>query len=65
MKNAFYFIYKAFHSRDIQIFVFQSSPLFLPVSHFYRARSKTNLKDYDVINSLNENIITNFVHFEY
>ena len=34
MKNAFYFI--SLCSRDIQIFVFPSFPLFLPLSHCFR-----------------------------
>ena len=41
-----------FRSRDIQIFVFPSSLLFLPVSHCFRGCSKMNLKAYDVINCL-------------
>ena len=37
MKNVFLFHLKiSFRSRDIQIFVFASSPLFLPVSHRLR-----------------------------
>ena len=36
VKNVFYFIQKALHSQDIQIFVFSSSPLFFPVSHCFR-----------------------------
>ena len=51
----------SFHSRDIQIFVFSPSPLFLPVSHCLRAWSKINLKVYVVINCLNKNLITHFV----
>ena len=43
-------------SQDIQIFVFPSSPLFLPVSHCFRAWSKINLKVYDIINCLNKNL---------
>ena len=46
----------SFRSRDIQIFVFPSSPLFLPVSHCFRDWSKINLKVYDVINCLNKNL---------
>ena len=45
----------SFRSRDIQIFLFPSSPLFLPVSHCFRAWSKINLKVYDVLNCLNKN----------
>ena len=49
MKNAFYFILKAlFCSRDIQIFAFLSSTLFLFVSHCFRGWLKINLKVYDV-----------------
>ena len=51
----------SFCSWDIQIFVFSSSPLFFPVSHCFRRWSKKNLKIYDVINSVNKNLITHFV----
>ena len=52
----------SFRSRDIQIFVFPSSPLFLPVSHSHlRGSSKINLKVYDVIKYLKENLIAHFV----
>ena len=62
MKNVFLFHLKSsFRSRDIQVFVFSSSPLFLPVSHCFRGLSKKNLKVYDVINCLNKNLITHFV----
>ena len=54
---------KLFRSRDIQIFVFSSSPLFLPVSHCFRGWSKKNLKVYEVINCLNKNLITYFVWY--
>ena len=53
----------SFRSRDIQIFVFPSSPLFLPVSHCFRAWSKINLKVYDVINCLNKNLIIHLVWY--
>ena len=54
----------SFHSRDIQIFVFQPSPLFLPVSHCSSAWSKINLKIYDdVINCLSMNLIIHFVWY--
>ena len=53
----------SFCTQDIQIFVFPSSPLFFPVSHFLRGRSKKNLKIYDVINCLNKNLITRFVWY--
>ena len=63
-KNCFLFYLKSsFHSRDIQIFVFLSSPLFLPVSHCFRGCSKINLKVYDVINCLNKNLVTHFVWY--
>ena len=48
---------------DIQIFSFPSSPLFPPVSHCFRGWSKMNLKIYDVINCLSENLITYFVSY--
>ena len=38
-------------------------PLFLPVSHCFRAWSKINLKVYDVINCLNKSLITHFVWY--
>ena len=50
-----------FRSRDIQFFVFPSSPLFLPVSHCVRVCLKINLKVYDIIDCLNKNLITHFV----
>ena len=53
----------SFRSRDIQIFVFSSSPLFFPVSHCLRAWSKKNLKIYDAISCLNKNLITRFVWY--
>ena len=50
----------SFCSQDIPIFLFLSSPLFLPSSrsHCFRGWSKINLKVYDVINCLNKNLIT-------
>ena len=42
---------------------FLSSPLFLPVGHCFRGWSKRNLKVYDVINCLNENLIAYFVWY--
>ena len=50
----------SFCSRDIQIFVFPSSHLFVPVSHSLGGWPKLNLKVYDVINCLNKNLITHF-----
>ena len=63
MKNVFLFHLKSsFHSWDILIFVFPSSPLFLPVSHCVRGCLKINHKVYDVINCLNKNL-THFVWY--
>ena len=53
----------SFGSWDIQIFVFWPSPLFFPVSHCFRGRSKKNLKVYVVINCLNNNWITHFIWY--
>ena len=53
----------SFCTRDIQVFVFLSSPLFLPVSHCFRGWSKKNLKVYDVINCISKNLITHFVWY--
>ena len=58
IKNAFYFIEKPLSV--LEIFVFPSSPLFLPVDHCFSWWSKINLKVYDVINCLNKNFITRF-----
>ena len=59
MKNVFLFHLKSsFCSQDIQIFVFPSSPFFLPVSHCFRGCLKISLKVYDAINCLNKNLIT-------
>ena len=44
-------------------YVFPSSPLFFPVSHCFRGWSNKNLKVYDVIISLNKNLITRFVWY--
>ena len=65
MKNVFYFIIKLFSFLRYQIFLFLSTPLFLPVSHCFishcfRGWSKINLKVYDVINCLNK-MLTLFV----
>ena len=53
----------SFRSRDIQFFVFPSSPLFLSVSHCVRGCLKISLKVYDVINCLNKNLITHCVWY--
>ena len=47
----------------IQIFVFPSSLLFLPVSHCFRDWFKINLKVYNVINCLNNNLIKHLVWY--
>ena len=52
-----------FYSLDIQIFVFPSSPLFLPVGHCFAGWSKINLQVYDFTNCLNKNLITHFVWY--
>ena len=60
----FVFVLKSsFCSQDIQIFVFLSSPLFLPVSHCFRSWSKKNIKVYDVISCWNKNFRTHFVSY--
>ena len=66
MKNVFLFDLKiSFRSWDIQVLVFSSFPLFLPVRHCFRGWSKKNHKVYDVINCLNKNLIKHFVwHLE-
>ena len=51
----------SFCPQNILIFVFLSSPLFLPVSHCIRGCLKINIKVYDVINCLNKNLITHSV----
>ena len=51
-----------FCSQDIQIFVFLSSPYFLPASHCFRGWLKINLKVYYVINCLKKNL-TQFVWY--
>ena len=53
----------SFRSRDIQLFVFPSSPVFLLVSHCFRWWIKINLKVYDVTNCLNKNLIKHFVWY--
>ena len=53
----------SFGSLDIQIFVFWHSPLFFPVSHCFRGRSKKNLKVCIIVNCLNNNLMTHFVWY--
>ena len=62
-KSFLFHLKSSFRSRDIQIFVFLSSPLFLPVSHCFRDWSKIDLKVCDVISCLNKNLITHFVWY--
>ena len=53
-KCSLFHLKSSFRSRDIQIFVFLSFPLFLPVSHCFRGCLKTSLRVYDIINRLNK-----------
>ena len=62
-KMFFFNLKSSFRSQDIQIFGYLSSPLFFPVSRCFRGWSKKNLKVYDVINSLDKNLITHFVWY--
>ena len=63
-KMLFISLKSSFCSRDIHIFVFPSSPLFLPVTHYFKGWSKINLKVCDVIRCLNKNlIITHFAWY--
>ena len=56
IKNVFLFHLKSsFRSRDIQVFVFSFSRLFLAVSHCFRGRSKKNL--------MTSSIVTHFVWY--
>ena len=54
---------KLFCSRDIQIFVFLSFPLFLPVGHCFWGWLKRNLNIHHVINCLSKNSITHFAWY--
>ena len=60
LKNFLFYLKSSFCSQDIQIFVILFSPLFSPVSHYFRGWSEKN-KVYKVINCLNKNLITYFV----
>ena len=57
MKNAFYFIKKALFVLEIFVFL----PLFSPQSAIALEVDWRNVKVYNVINCLNENLITHFV----
>ena len=46
-KHVLFHLKSSFRSRDIQIFLFSSFFLFLPVSHFFTGWSKKNRKVYD------------------
>ena len=62
-EKCFLFHLKAlFRSRDIQFFVLRSTPIFLPVGHYFRGWLKINLKVYDIINCLKK-WITHFVWY--
>ena len=63
MKMFLFHLKSPFRSRDIQIFVFPSSPLFLPVSHCSGAWSKINFEVYDVTNCQNKNLVTHLVWY--
>ena len=64
MKNVFLFHLKSFfRSRGIQIFVFPSTPFFLPASQCCKGWLKINLKIYEVIICLNNNLIKHFVWY--
>ena len=52
---------KLFLPPGIQIFIFPSSPLFLPIRHCFRGWLKINL--YDVISCQNKSLITHFLWY--
>ena len=54
---------RSFHSWNIQIFVFLSSHIFLPIDHCFRERIEINLKVFDVISCLSKNLITYFIWY--
>ena len=57
LQKLFYLMWKAHFVLEI------SSPLFLPVSHCSRGWWKINLKDWDIINCLNKNLIKHFIWY--
>ena len=64
IKDVFYSIrLSSFCSLDIQVLVSLSSPLFVPIIHFFAGWSKINLEVYDVINCLNKNLLAYFVWY--
>ena len=52
----------SFCSRDILLY-FSLIPIFLPVSHCFRGWSNKNVKVYDVINCLKNNLMAHFVWY--
>ena len=56
VRSFLFHLKSSFLSRDIRFFVFPSFPLFLSVSHCFRAWSKINLEVYDVIICRNKNL---------
>ena len=58
-----FYLKSSFLSQNIQIFVFLTFPLFLPVGNCFRGWSKVNLKVHDVINCQNKSSITHFVWY--
>ena len=64
-KNVFFLFHlkSFFRSRGIQIFVFPSTRFFLPAGHCYKGWLKTNLKIYEIIICLNNNLIKHFVWY--
>ena len=62
-KYSLFHLESSFRSWDIQIFLFSSSPLFLPVSHCFSGWLKINLKVYDATNCLNKNLIIHFIRY--
>ena len=63
MKKFLFHLKSSFRSWDIQISVDSSFPLFFSVSHYFRGWFKKNLKVCDVINCLNENLVTYYVWY--
>ena len=59
----FFILSKNLFVQDIQIVVFLPSPIFFPVSHYFRGSMRKNLQVYDVFNSLHRNLITYFVWY--
>ena len=62
-KSFLFHLKSSFHSRGIQIFVFLSSPIFLPISHCLRSWPNINLIVCDIINWLDKSLSTHFVWY--